>query len=410
MAKILENHTKELLAKAGIAVPKGKVAATADKAREAAMELGTPCIVKALVPKGKKGKAGLIREAKTAEEAAGIAGQLIGSKADDLIVQQVYIEEKAAIQQELFVSITYDNLAHAPIMLFSKEGGVEIEELAAEKPEMIFRQPIDILEGLHAFQAKALCFQSGLGKDETAKVSQALVFLYELFVKSDARLLEINPLCLTEDGGIMAVGALLNIDDEALFRHPEFEDITSYGLERIMGDLNEREKWVLDADLAAPGSGAVRYTEFEGGKIGFIVAGGGASLLAMDTVTKAGLKPANYSDVGPGKGVHDKLKVLIKAVLKNPSVKAIITGAAIATADDVGRSGAAVARMLQEQGLDVSKIPIVARWAGYNDQVAKDAWKKIPGAVYYGAEMSFEEATEKVIELVKAREAQREDV
>ncbi len=403
MAKILENHTKELLKKHGIDVPQGWAASTSEEARDAAADLGAPCIVKALIPKGKKGKAGLIKEAKDAEIAAEIAGQLIGCKADDLIVEKVYIEEKVVIKKELFVSITYDSLSHSPVILFSPEGGVEIEELAAGHPELVFKQTIDILEEFHAFQAKELCFKAGLDKAQTLKASQSLVALYQFFIQSDARLLEINPLCLTDTGEIVAVGALLNIDDEALFRHPEFESITSYGLERIMGDLNEREKWVLDADLAAPGSGAVRYTEFEEGEIGLILAGGGASLLAMDTVTRSGCKPANYSDLGPGKGVFEKLKVLIKAVLNNPSVEAIITGAAIATADDIGRSGAAVAQMLKKQGLEPSKMPIVARWAGYNDIAAKKAWEDFPGAVYFGAEMSFEEAVEKTVELVKVK-------
>jgi len=407
MAKILENHTKELLKKHGIDVPQGWAASTPDEARDAAAKIGEPCIIKALLPKGKKGKAGLIKEAGDAQTAAEFASQLIGSKAADLIVEKVYIEEKVAIKKELFVSITYDSLSHSPVILFSPEGGVEIEELAASQPELVFTQTVDILEGLHAFQAKEICFKAGLDKSQALKGSQALVSLYKIFIQSDARLLEINPLCLTDTGEIVAVGALLNIDDEALFRHPEFEAITSYGLERIMGDLNEREKWVLDADLAAPGSGAVRYTEFEGGEIGLILAGGGASLLAMDTVTRSGCKPANYSDLGPGKGAFDKLNVLIKAVLNNPSVKAIITGAAIATADDIGRSGSAVAQMLKKQGLDTSKIPIVARWAGYNDADAKAAWEDVPGAIYFGAEMSFEEAVEKTVELVKMKKAEK---
>jgi succinyl-CoA synthetase beta subunit len=318
----------------------------------------------------------------------------------------VYIEEKIAIQKELFVSITYDNLSRSPVILFSPEGGVDIEELAASRPELIFKKSIDILEGLHPFQAKELCFQAGFGKEHTLKISEVLVALYRFFVESDARLLEINPLCLTATGEILAVGALLNIDDEALFRHPDLEAITSYGLERIMGDLNERERWVLDADLAAPGSGAVRYTEFEGGEIGLIITGGGASLLAIDTITRYGCKPANYSDLGPGKGAEEKLKVLIKSVMCNPAVKAIITGAAIATAGDIGAAGSLVARMLLDQGLDTAKIPIVARWAGYNDVEAKATWEGVPGAIYYGAEMSFEEAAERVVELLKNKKDQ----
>lgn len=407
MAKILENHTKALLKAHGIDVPAATVASSPEEAGDALADLTAPCIVKALVPRGKKGKAGLIREAEDAAAAAQIAGRMIGARTDGLIVEKVYIEEKVAIEKELFVSITYDSLSHSPVILFSPEGGVEIEELAASHPELVFKQTIDILEGLHAFQAKALCLKSGLNKSQALNVSRILVSLYRFFIQSDARLLEINPLCLTASGNIVAVGALLNIDDEALFRHPEFESITSYGLERIMGDLNEREQWVLDADLAAPGSGAVRYTEFEGGEIGLILAGGGASLVAMDTVMRSGCKPANYSDLGPGKGVFEKLQVLIKAVLNNPSVQAIITGAAIATADDIGRSGAAVARMLKSQGLEPSKTPIVARWAGYNDIEARKAWEDYPGAVYFGAEVSFEEAVEKTVELVKTR---RDDV
>ncbi len=403
MAKILEHHTKELLKRHGINVPPGRAANSAKEVYDAASELTPPFMVKALLPKGKKGKAGLVLEAKNADQAVTIAERLIGSKVEGLVIKGVYVEEKIDIKKELFVSITYDNLARSPVILFSPEGGVEIEELAATRPQLIFRHPVDILEGFHPFQARAFCFKAGLNKEQTTKVSEVLVSLYRLFIQLDARLLEINPLCLTKGGDVIAAGALLNIDDEALFRHPELESVTSYGLERIMGDLNEREQLVLEADLAAPGSGSVRYTEFEGGQVGFIIAGGGASLLAMDTVVRSGCKPANYSDLGPGKGAYEKLKALIKAVLSNPSVEAIITGAAIATADDIGRTGRIVAEMIQEQGLDTSKVPIVARWAGYNDSLAKEAWENVPGAIYYGAEVSFEQATEKVAELVKKK-------
>jgi succinyl-CoA synthetase beta subunit len=404
MAKILEHNTKELIRKHGISVPEGIAIATPEEVYLAAARLKPPYMVKALLPKGKKGKAGLVLEARDADAAAEIARKLIGHKEEGLIVQKVYLEEKIAIKKERFVSITYDNLAHAPVILFSPQGGVEIEELAVSHPRLIFRHSVDILEGFYPYQARALCFKAGLEKEEAIKTSETLVSLYHFFIESDARLLEINPLCLTETGHLVAAGALLNIDDEALFRHPEFEAITSYGLERIMGDLNEREKWVLEADLAAPGSGAVRYTEFEGGDIAIIVAGGGASLVIGDAIRRKGAYPANYSDLGPGKGAFTKMLVLIKAALSNPAVRAVFTGCAIATADDVGRAGAAVADAIKASGIDPLKIPVVARWAGRNDQVGRKAWQAVSGSQFFGDEITIEEAAERVVELLRARE------
>jgi len=404
VAKILEHNSKDLIRKHGISVPEGQAVSSPEEARQVAARLKPPFMVKALLPKGKKGKAGLVLEAQDADAAAQITYKLIGRKAGGLIVQKVYLEEKIAIKKERFLSITYDNLARAPVVLFSPQGGMEIEELAGKHPELIFRHSVGILDGFHHFQARALCFKAGLEKEEATKTSEALVSLYHFFVESDARLLEINPLCITETGELVAVGALLNIDDEALFRHPEFNEITSYGLERIMGDLNEREKWVLEADLAAPDSGAVRYTEFEGGDIAIIVAGGGASLVIGDAIRRRGGHPANYSDLGPGKGAPQKMLALIKSALSNPAVRAVFTGCAIATADDVGRAGAAVAEAIKASRIDPLKVPMVARWAGRNDQVARKAWQALSGTLFFGDEITVEEAAEKVVELLRARQ------
>lgn len=403
MAKILESDIKKLLLNHKMNVPKGIVAHSKKEAINAAVALKAPYIVKALVSKGKKKKAGLIIEAMTTEEVGTVAEQLIGRNVDDFVVEKVYIEEKIVIKKELFVSFTYDNFTRSPMLLFSKEGGIEIEEVAKQHPELIFKQEIDILEGFHAFQAKNMCFKAGLSKDEAIKISSSLVSLYNFFIQSDARILEINPLSIDENNNVVVIGALLNIDDEALFRHPEFDEFASYGLERIVGDMNEREKWVLDADLAAPKSGAVRYTEFEKGEIGLLVVGGGASLTVMDVIKRSGLKAANYSDLGPGKSSQDKLKVLIKAVLSNPSVKAIITGANVLTASQVSDLASSVAEMVESDSFRNKSIPIVARWAGLNESGARKAWENVEGAIYYGSEITLEEAAEKAVELVKGQ-------
>jgi len=408
MAKILEHHTKDLLNKNGIPVPYGVVVDSLEAVDKVVESVPLPWIIKALVPMGKKGKAGLVLEASDIDTAKILANEIIGTEKAGYKIDKILIENKSPIQKELFASITYDNLSRTPIILFSPQGGMEIEELVTRHPELLFRREVNILEGFHSFQARSLCFEAGLSKDETAKVAPVLILIYNLFYSLDARLLEINPLVITDSGDICAVGTLLNVDDDALFRHPELNGIAQYGIDRSLSNLTEREKIVVEADLAAPGSGAVRYTEFEHGDIAFNIIGGGASLIAMDAIIRCGGRPANYSDVGPGKGSKDKMAALLQVTLTKPGIKAFITGANIIGASDISNVGKGIRQALKMLKIDPIKMPIIARWAGIGEEEARKVFEAIPGVHYYGSEVSIEEAAEKIVDLVKTMESKNE--
>jgi len=400
MAKILENFSKNLLRQNSVPVPSGMVVSSPDEIDQIAPSIHPPWMVKALVPMGKKGKAGLIKKAEDENEAKNLVHSLIGKEVNKLKVEQVLIEQCISIKKELFISITYDNLARSPVILFSPEGGIDVEELVKNHPDQLYSHGIDILEGFHAFQARELCFNSGLTKNETAKVAPIMVSLYDMFISLDARLLEINPLVITVDGNVCAVGALLNIDDDALYRHPELEDIAQFGEDRSIASLTERERKVLEADRADPGSGAVRYTDFDGGNVAVAVIGGGASLVVMDSIYKSGARPANYSDVGPGKGLEAKFKVLMQEALSKPGIEALFIGAAVIVAVDITNIAKIIKQVLKDINFESMNIPVIARWAGLGDKEAKAEIMSIPNCRYFGRETTIEEAAEMLAELV----------
>ena len=400
MARMLENQIKELLSQKGIRVPAGLPAGSGQEAMEAAAKVPGPWVVKALIPMGKKGKAGLIGKAADAQAVKSRAESLLGREINGFKINAVLVEEMMDIEQELYVSISYDSLTRSPVLLFSPEGGVDIETVAQDNPERLFQVPIDILEGLHPYMVREVCFKAGLSKEHTLAVTPVVVQLYDLFLQCDAKLVEINPLAVCASGTPAAVGALLNIDEEALFRQPELSQKVVYGQERSIGEMTEREKRVLEADQAAPGSGAMRFTEFPEGEIGFGVIGGGSSLTAIDTIIRKGAHPANYCDLGPGKDFESKLAVLYDTVLNKPGLKAFICGANIASAVDMGNVGMIIKRLLKKINIDTTKIPIVIRVGGLNDENLRQEFEDWPGVYYFGSEVSIEEAAEKVVDLI----------
>ena len=404
MAKLLEHHAKQFLSDSGVKIPTGIVAGSALEAAEAVEKHGAECMIKALVPLGKKGKAGFIQPAANPKEAEEIAGKILGQEMSGHKISQVLVEECIDIDQELFVSFTYDSHIRSPLLLFSPKGGVDIEELAKKHPEFLFKVPIDIMEGLSPYMARGLCFGAGLNKQQTLAVSKVLVSLYEAFYRLDARLLEVNPLAMAKNGDVYAVGCLCNIDEEAMFRHPELSGLITYGQDRSIGKMTDRERKVIEADQAASGSGSVRYTEFDDGEIAFGIIGGGASLTAMDAIFRMGLKPANYCDLGPGKGSQAKIEALFDAILSKPGIKAFVTGANIAGAADISFVPAMIKSALDRNNIDPEKMPVVARWVGVNDEKVRSAFEAMPGIHFFGPEISIEKAGEKIVELLQASE------
>jgi succinyl-CoA synthetase beta subunit/citryl-CoA synthetase large subunit len=405
MARLLENHAKDILQSFGVQTPNGTTIRTRDEVARALSDLTPPVVVKALIPTGRRGKAGAVLMAETESLVYRAVEQLLGKQVGEFTVEALWIEEKVPIQKELYVAITYDTLARSPVLLFSSYGGVDVEELMARHPDRLHRQKISILEGLHAFQARRICSSAGLDNDEMSVVAPTLLKLYDAFFQKDLRLLEINPLAMLAGGDVCVVGALVNMDDEALFRHPEFSDIVQYAQDRSLGHLTEREQNIADIALATQ-SGSLRYTELDG-DIAFGIVGGGASLVSMDAIIRRNGKPANYADLGPGKGVDERLRILLKTVASKPGVRGLVTGANIAAAIDVGEMGRIVGEVLEELEIDPRDFPVVARWAGFGEEKAQTYLQAIPGLHAYGSEISIEDAAEKIVALVKARDAEQ---
>jgi succinyl-CoA synthetase beta subunit len=267
--KLLEYKAKQVFKKHGIPTPKNVVASSPTEAEEAAEEIGKPVAVKAQLPVGGRGKAGGILFAETPGEAAEVAERLLGIRLKDIVIRKVLVEEKLSIIDELYLGITIDRRNRAYVVLASSEGGVEIEEVASETPERFVRHVVDPIHGLKPYHARLIAKRLGYSGPEMTALADIVFKLYRVAFEMDAELTEINPLALT-DGGFVAADARLNVDGNALFRHPELAEMTQ---ESVASELSDRE-------LEARGLG-LTYVELEG-EIGIIGNGAGLTMATID--------------------------------------------------------------------------------------------------------------------------------
>ena len=290
---LLEHAGKSLLSITGIDVPEGRLCATLEEVAEAAAAIG-PCVVKAQVPTGKRGKAGGIRLADTVEEALAAAELIFGLVIGEHVVDLVLVEQQLDIEEEMYVAILNDAESKGPLLLFSAEGGMEIEELVAERPETLLRLPLDIRSEL------------GLVPLETG-VAQLIRTLYLVYIEADAELLEINPLVRTTSGGLVALDCKLSIDDSALPRQPDLHEI---GVPEQLSDLERRGKEL-----------GLRYIELDG-EVGILANGAGLTMTTMDAVRHYGGSPANFLEIGGE--AYTKGRDALSLVLANPNVKSLL--------------------------------------------------------------------------------------
>ena len=313
--KVHEYQAKEIMAQYGIPVPRGGVASTPDEARRVAESLGGRAVVKAQVHAGGRGKAGGIKLVASPEEAEAVAADLLGSTLftyqtgpEGAPVDRVLVEEIADLQAELYLAILVDGGAKCVSLIASQAGGVEIEEVAANAPEKILRAAVDPVIGLQPFQARKLAYGMGLKPELIRPASQLMVDLYRLFQEYDCTLAEINPLAVTADGRIIALDAKLNLDDDASFRHKEFDQIRDVAQEDAM------EAQASDYNIA--------YVHLDG-DVGCLVNGAGLAMATMDIVKYAGGDPANFLDVGGGAD-EDKVERAFGIILEDPGVKRVL--------------------------------------------------------------------------------------
>jgi succinyl-CoA synthetase beta subunit len=347
--KLHEYQARDLLAKYGIPVTGGGVAATPAEARAIAEQLGRKVVVKAQVFVGGRGKAGGVKLADTPDQAEQVAGQILGMDIKGLTVEKVLVAEAITYQKEIYLSAILDRATKRVVMIASSEGGVEIEEVAKTNPEAIIKIPAHPTLGLQEFQARELAFAIGLSDGKQARqFAQIATALYKVFVDTDASLAEINPLVIREDGSLQALDSKVLLDDSALFRHPDL------ALLRDSSDEPEAERLARQADIT--------FIKLDG-NIGCMVNGAGLAMATMDVVKLYGGEPANFLDIGGGAG-KEKVKAALQIILADPNVKAVMFNifGGITRVDEVARG---IIAALDEVPTDV---PMVARLTGTNEE------------------------------------------
>ncbi|WP_141593868.1 MULTISPECIES: ADP-forming succinate--CoA ligase subunit beta [unclassified Myxococcus] len=358
--KIHEYQGKEIFRKYGVPTPKGILAISANDAEAAAKELGTSVVVvKAQIHAGGRGKGGGVKLAKSPAEAKELAKQMLGMKLKTIqtgpegqTVHKVYIEEGLAIGQELYLGVTLDRATSRITFMASREGGVEIEEVAEKHPEKILRESVDPAVGFQDFQGRKLAFGLGLTGPTVNKFTQFCSALYRMFIDTDASLVEINPLVILKDGGVVALDAKVTFDENALYRH---KDLLEY---RDLAEEEPREIQAKEWDLA--------YIALDG-NIGCMVNGAGLAMATMDTIKLVGGSPANFLDVGGGAN-KEKVTAAFKLILADPAVKAVLVNifGGIMKCDVIAEGIIAAAKEVQ------LKVPLVVRLEGTNVEKGKE--------------------------------------
>jgi len=399
LGRLLENHSKQLLAEHQIPVPRFFVAGNEAEAIEKAEALGCEVVLKALVPVGKRGKAGAIKFATDAKSSGEAARQLFGTVVRHYPVKQILVEEKLAIDQELYVSITLDKPARKIAILASSAGGIDVEEISAKYHDRMKILRVDPFRGLADFQAKQLWAELGLGGAVLRQATDVLIKLYKVFVKFDCTILEINPLVITKNAKVVVAASLMAVDDCAMYRHPELAAYVQLGSDRAWRPMTALEKQVVQVNEDDPYRGTARYTEMDGGDIGFMCGGGGGSLMMFDALLSYGCKPANYTEFG-GNPPERKVFGLVKGILSKAGVKGLILSANISNNTQVDVVARGVVGALKDKAIDPRKFPVLVRFAGVNDTAAREIFKEA-GVEYYGEEISMSMAAKKMMEKMK---------
>ena len=345
---LLEYQGKQLFARHGVPVPEGRPARDVDAALAAADEVGYPCVVKAQVKVGGRGKAGGVRVAQSREEVREHADAILGMDIHGFTVQEVWIEAASDIAEEYYASIVFDRSAKAPLFMLSTQGGMDIEEVARRDPGAIARLHVDPLLGFQDFHGRRLAFEAGVAADVVRPLGALLARLYDAFVGEEAMLVEVNPLIVTQDREVAALDAKVTLDDNALFRHPENAEL------RDVSSEDEQERMAHERGLT--------YVKLDG-DIGILGNGAGLVMSTLDVVAQAGGSPANFLDAGGGSKA-EAIVAAVEVILSDPKVKAVLFNifGGITRCDEVARGLIAAFAQVKPT------VPFVVRLDGTNDE------------------------------------------
>ena len=345
---LLEYQGKLLFARHDVPVPEGKAATSVEEAVEVAEAIGYPCVVKAQVQIGGRGKAGGIKVAQNCEEAEVHAKAILGMDIRGLTVHEVWIEEASDIADEYYASIVFDRSAKAPLVMLSTKGGMDIEEVAEADPDAIARLHVDPLIGFQDFHGRRLAFEAGVDADLVRPIGSFLKMLYETFVAEEAMLVEVNPLIVTGDRQVRALDAKVTLDDSSLFRHAENAELRNPSAE------DPQERMAKERGLT--------YVKLDG-NIGILGNGAGLVMSTLDVVAQAGGSPANFLDAGGGSKA-EAIVSAVEVILSDPKVTAVLFNifGGITRCDEVARG------LIEAFGQIDVKVPFVVRLNGTNEE------------------------------------------
>lgn len=382
--KIHEYQSKEILKRFGVTVPEGRVAFSPEEAEKVAEELNNKrFVVKAQIHAGGRGKGGGIKLAYNPKEVRNLASQMLGMRLvtpqtgnEGKIVQKVLIEEGIDIERELYLGIVLDRTKSRYVMMASSEGGVEIEKVAEESPEKIYKVYIDPMIGLASYQARKIAFLLKLEGVVLQKAIKFMMALYNTFVLCDCSLAEINPLVITSKGDVIALDAKLNLDDNGIFRHKEFLELR---------DLNEEDSLEVEASKYN-----LNYIKLDG-TVGCMVNGAGLAMATMDLIKLAGAMPANFLDVGGGASI-ETIKNGFKIILSDKNVKGILINifGGIVRCDRVAQGIIDAVRDINVN------LPVVIRLEGTNKEQAEKLLNN--SGLSFTIASNFQEAANKIVE------------
>ncbi len=378
---LLEYQGKQLFARHGVPVPEGAPASSVEDAVKRALELGFPCVVKAQVQIGGRGKAGGIKVANSVEEAEEHAKAILGMDIRGHTVHELWIEQASDIAAEYYASIVFDRSAKAPLVMLSTKGGMDIEEVAEEDPGAIARLHVDPLLGFQDFHGRRLAFEAVVDADVVRPVAAMLARLYDAFIAEEAMLVEVNPLIVTGKREVMALDAKVTLDGNALFRHPENEEL------RDPSDEDPQEQMAKEKGLT--------YVKLDG-DIGILGNGAGLVMSTLDVVAQAGGKPANFLDAGGGSKA-EAIVDAVEVILSDEKVKAVLFNifGGITRCDEVARG------LIEAFAQVKPSVPFVVRLNGTNEEegLALLAEADLPNVT---VEKTMDDAAARVVEKAAA--------
>jgi succinyl-CoA synthetase beta subunit len=385
---IHEFQAKQILGRFGAPVPKGQPASTADEAAAAFTALGQPkAVIKAQIHAGGRGKAGGVKLVSSADEARAFAAGLLGKTLvthqtgpQGRVVRRVYVEEASQVARELYLGMLVDRKAGVVSVIASTEGGMDIEEVASRTPEKIITEPINPILGMSGFLGRKIAFALGLKDKQVGQFATLLASIYKAFLETDASLVEINPLVVTQDGRVLCLDAKMSFDDNGLFRHPDIRELR---------DPNEEDPHETEAakfDLS--------YVHLDG-NIGCMVNGAGLAMATMDIVKVYGAEPANFLDVGGGANT-EKVAAAFRILLSDERVKGVLINifGGIMRCDVLAQGVVEAAKQVN------LKVPLVVRMEGTNVEQGKKILAESGIAVIPAADMA--DAARRITQAIKA--------